>query len=173
MCLARSAHLRWAAERSAHSAVPPLNVSGSIQWQPLQRGRQRIHGSTFRSSKRVGESALGSPGTTMPPREPQERLKRREKLAKILPRPSQIPTDPSPNPSKIDSNGFLEPILDQCFTKARFRRPKKFSRSGQKRPKEAPDGPRPLQNRAQDPPKTNFYAIFYHLFSHFEFESLF
>ena len=63
---------------------------------------------------------------------------------------------PSPNRAKIDPEGFLEPILDQCFKKAGFWTPKKRPRRAQERPRDATDAPRPPPNGAQDLPKSNF-----------------
>ena len=57
-------------------------------------------------------------------------------------RPQTLPKRP-----KIHPKGLLEPILDQCFIKARFPTPKKWPKSGQ-------DLPKPSQKRPQVPPKS-------------------
>ena len=93
--------------------------------------------------------------------------------------PKTLPK-PSPNRPKIDPGGLLEailgllePILDQCFKKTRFLTPKKQPKGLQERPREAPDRPRPSQNEAQEPPKSDFSAIFGDLFRDCKFVATF
>ena len=83
-----------------------------------------------------------------------------------------LPKSP-PNGAKIDPEGLLEPIWDESFNKAWFWRPKKRPRSAQERPREAPARPKPLPNGGQDPPRIDFWAIFWPLFSHSEFALFF
>ena len=80
---------------------------------------------------------------------------------------------PLHEPPQIDPEDLLEPILDQCSIKARSRTPPKQPRSGQECPKEPPDRPKPLPNRAQDSPRSNFEAIFWRVFSCWKFASFF
>ena len=79
---------------------------------------------------------------------------------KIDQNPPQNLPKPSQNGSKIDPEGLLEPILDQCCIKARSQTPKKQHRSAQECSKEAPDRPKPLPNGTQDSPKSNFERCF-------------
>lgn len=66
--------------------------------------------------------------------------------------------------SKIDPRGLLETSLDHCFKKTWFLTPPKRSRgardSGQERPRDTPDRPKPLPNAAEDPLKSSLSAFF-------------
>ena len=95
------------------------------------------------------------------------------KKSKILPK---FLHKPSPNPpkifakrAKIHPEALLEPILGKCLKEARFWTFKKRPRGGQKHPKEAQDDPKPLPNRAQDPPQIDFDWIFGRFLSSFKF----
>ena len=92
---------------------------------------------------------------------------------KIGPNPPQNLPKPSQNGSKIDPEGLLEPILDQCFEEVGFWTPKKQPKSAQECPRDAPDPPRPLPNGSQNPPKSDFWAFFWCLFCYPKVASLF
>ena len=78
-----------------------------------------------------------------------------------------------PGGSKIELEGLLEPIVDQCFIKGRFQTPKKRPGSAQELPKEPQDRPKPCPNGAQDAAKSTFGAIFGCFFSCSKFASTF
>ena len=86
-------------------------------------------------------------------------------IPKILPKPSQNLPKSIQNRSKIDPKGLLDPILDLCLKKNRFRTPKERPKSAPKCPKDGPDRPKPLPNGAQDPPNTDFSPIFGRFYS--------
>ena len=65
-----------------------------------------------------------------------------------------------PGGSKIELEGLLEPIVDQCFIKGRFQTPKKRPGSAQELPKEPQDRPKPSPNGAQDAAKSTLGAFF-------------
>ena len=67
-----------------------------------------------------------------------------------LPKPFKIDPKSIQNQSKIDPEGLLEPILDQCLKKDGFRTPKKQPRS----PKSAQETPKTLPDPSQMEPKT-------------------
>ena len=86
-----------------------------------------------------------------------------------LPNPLQILPNPSPDGSQIPPEALLEPILGQCLKEATFWMAKKRPSGSQKHPKEAQDDPKPLPNRAQDPPQIDFDWIFGRFLSSFKF----
>ena len=102
----------------------------------------------------------------------QERPQTAPDPFKIPPKPCQMPPKPSQNRPNIDPKGLLEPILGQCFKKARLLTPKKRPNGLQERPREAPDRPRPSQNEVQEPPKSDFSAIFCDLFRDCKFDGI-
>ena len=88
---------------------------------------------------------------------------------KFLPKPYQNLPKTLPKRPQIYPEALLEPILGQCLKEVRFWTFKKRPRGGQKHQKEAQDDPKPLPNRAQDPPQIDFDWIFGRFLSSFKF----
>ena len=84
--------------------------------------------------------------------------------------PQTLPKSFQDHP-KIDPKGLLAPMLDPCLKKARFWTSKIRTKVAQERPEEAQDRPKPSPNEAQDPPKTDFCAIFGDFFFELEIRS--
>ena len=72
---------------------------------------------------------------------------------------------------KIDPEGLLEASFDQYLIQARCQTLKNRVRSAQERPQEVHDHAKPLQNGAQDTPKSSFGAILEPCFCHSKFIS--
>ena len=81
---------------------------------------------------------------------------------KIAQNPPQNLPKPSQNGSKIDPEGLLEPILDQCCKQVGFWTSKKPPKSAQECPKDAPD---PSQMEAKTLPNQIFERFFGGYFS--------
>ena len=92
---------------------------------------------------------------------------------KFFHKPSPNPPKTFPKRAKIHPEALLEPILGQCLKEARLWTFKKRPRGGQKHPKEAQDGPKPLPNRTQDPPQIDFCWIFGCFLSSSKFAKIF
>ena len=77
--------------------------------------------------------------------------------------PVEILPKPMPNPSKIDPEGLLELILDQCFKRYRFKRPKSKHNAPKSGPKPAQGAPNPGQIEPKTLPN-RLFKLFRSLF---------